>query len=528
MLILKIRKAEVALNDGRLDDAFEQLFQPGVRDHYRGQQLISKLVPAYIQRGQKHLAEGNPAGALADYDRASQLGGNQPEIAGLRSAATIALQAETEQQQSQQQQLRHARDLMAVGANTLCQAACQSLSPQAPATAQVMAELARSQRTVAALLEPLRECLNAGNLELAIERSQSLTREQLKHRQIQEYLSELLTALVGHVRKLVADGRLEQARCTLTTAARLPQSNLELQELSSMLGHFFNSAEDVWRIDANHLLRRLKSLQQFIGKSAWIDTAALAAEQLVASLEKLKSGPLAQLESSSPLATLASVPASMPTRNPGPTTLQPGIHLGKPNLHSPFQLNIDEAGSFMVFSQSSVTLGKESRGRPVDIAFASQLDMPMMQVVRVDDDYFIYADQPVQINDRMCKDKLLSDGDRITAAGRISFRFHKPHAASNTAVLELSTSTRMATGTARRIVMMDEAIIIGSNSGSHIVVPDAEGQLILSNRNGRLEMFAQSGWNQALGAAALGKVLQPGKPVSMNSIRAVMLPVSVG
>ena len=291
-----------------------------------------------------------------------------------------------------------------------------------------------------------------------------------------------------------------------------------------MISHFCHAAAGICQIDAHQLLRKLKSLKQCVGKSDWLDTAMKAAEQLAISLEQLKSSPLAQLESFSPLETLASMPPVAFSREKMPTAQNPNHHAAS---NQRFQLNIDEAGCFIVFSQPSVTLGKDSRQRPVDIAFTSQLELPMMQVVRVDDDYFLYADQPVQINDRSLKDKLLSDGDRVTIAGRISFRFHKPHAASNTAVLELSTSTRMAFGTARRIVLMDEAIIIGSSSDSHIVVPDAEGQVIVSNRNGRLELFAQSGWGKAP-MAALKNELQPGQPVSLNSIRAVMLPFNVG
>jgi hypothetical protein len=524
MLILKIRKAEVALRDGRLDDAFEQLLQPGLREHYRGQQLVSNLVKSYLKRGQQHLSDGNAAAALADFDRASRLGGNQTEIAGLRSTAANALQVEMERQQSQHEQVRHARELMAVGADTLCQAACQSLSPETPAAIQLKAALARSQQSIDAVLLQLRELLTNGNLEMAVERTRLLSPEQLKHRRVQTYLAELQTALAAHIRKLVAEGQLEQACCFLTTAIKLPQANAELQVMHQMIIHLATAVAEFGRLDVHQLLRRLNALQQRIGNSAWLDSSITAAEQLAVSLQMLKSSPMAQLESSSPLASLAVVPQASQNQCEIPAL----NHLNYlPSLFQRFQLNIDEAGSFLVFSQPSLTLGKDSRQRPVDIAFASQLELPMIQIVRVDDDYFLYADQSVQINDRLFKDKLLSNGDRVTAAGRISFRFHKPHAASNTAVLELSSSTRMAFGTARRIVLMDEAIIVGSSSDSHIVVPNAEGQVILSNQNGRLELFAQSGWNQAP-VAALKNELRPGQPVSLNSIRAVMLPIKIG
>ena len=50
MLILRIRQAEVALHDGRLDEAFELMQPTAVRSHRRGQDVLGKLVRALVQR----------------------------------------------------------------------------------------------------------------------------------------------------------------------------------------------------------------------------------------------------------------------------------------------------------------------------------------------------------------------------------------------------------------------------------------------------------------------------------------------
>lgn len=66
MLPLRIRKAEVALADGRLEEAWQQAIREDVRDHRKGQRLIGRLTKAYEKRARVHLDAGNHAAALTD------------------------------------------------------------------------------------------------------------------------------------------------------------------------------------------------------------------------------------------------------------------------------------------------------------------------------------------------------------------------------------------------------------------------------------------------------------------------------
>ncbi|HZN68896.1 MAG TPA: hypothetical protein VFB66_26690, partial [Tepidisphaeraceae bacterium] len=86
MLILRIRQAECALGDGRLDEAFELADRHDVRSHRRGQRLVGRLVKALVDRGRKHLDGGRLHDASADSEKARRLGGLMPDVAGLRSA----------------------------------------------------------------------------------------------------------------------------------------------------------------------------------------------------------------------------------------------------------------------------------------------------------------------------------------------------------------------------------------------------------------------------------------------------------
>src|SRR5437764_6767698 len=66
MLILRIRQAQVALADSRLDEAYQLACATDVRTHRRGQTLIGELARALVKRGQEHLEAQRLALALAE------------------------------------------------------------------------------------------------------------------------------------------------------------------------------------------------------------------------------------------------------------------------------------------------------------------------------------------------------------------------------------------------------------------------------------------------------------------------------
>src|SRR5687768_12349242 len=87
VLILRIRQAEVALGDGRLDEAYELCQSEKLRSHRKGQSLVTRLVRALVKRGQEHLGAARPQQALVDCEKAARLGGNLAEVIELRTAA---------------------------------------------------------------------------------------------------------------------------------------------------------------------------------------------------------------------------------------------------------------------------------------------------------------------------------------------------------------------------------------------------------------------------------------------------------
>ena len=101
MLILRIKQAQCALADDRLDEAFEIAKADDVKAHRHGQRLVGRLTRAFLRRGRQNLEGGRLQPALADCNKAEKLAGNASEVAQLREAICRAM---TEHQQKHQQE----------------------------------------------------------------------------------------------------------------------------------------------------------------------------------------------------------------------------------------------------------------------------------------------------------------------------------------------------------------------------------------------------------------------------------------
>ena len=110
MRFLRIKQAQSALADGRLDEAFELAQAVDVQEHKQGQQLIGRLTDALVQRGEDHLGRGQLNYALADCNKADKLAGNQSEIAKLRVDICQAMQQKQKLSQDNAVKLAQARD----------------------------------------------------------------------------------------------------------------------------------------------------------------------------------------------------------------------------------------------------------------------------------------------------------------------------------------------------------------------------------------------------------------------------------
>ena len=86
-MFVRLRAAENALHDGRLDEAHRRLCPADMRDQRKARELRSELAQRLIARVRLHVQAGRYREALDDLDRVDAIGGATNDSRALRARA---------------------------------------------------------------------------------------------------------------------------------------------------------------------------------------------------------------------------------------------------------------------------------------------------------------------------------------------------------------------------------------------------------------------------------------------------------
>ena len=482
MLILRIRQAECALADGRLDEAYEIAQAEEVRRHHHGQRLIGRLARAMIHRGQESLAAHRFQPALADCNKAEKLGGNLPEVTQLRAAVCDAIFKE--QQVHQQEALRvaqakqHIEDgWLSVGGRIL---------EEAPA-GDGRVQLARQELAAARLqtedaVAKAQQALQQGDIEEAIHIVCGARIGQCKGGQAAELLRQIRGQAIQRVRADLEQGRIDRAQTFLQTLAPLGKDGTEVAELTEALAWCRQAAQHVTAGRPGAALPLLRKIKAICPSARWLDQAISDTKRAAEAYDELSAGPLG-LSTAEAADQVGSVPVRAYEETPyGVTTNEQSESEDMP---SRFVLQVDGVGSFVVFREARVTVGPiSSSARPM-LALMADPNLPVIMLERMEGDYFVRCPTPVEVNGQAVTEKLLADGDRIALSPRCSIRFHLPNPASTTAVITVS-GARLSRPDIKHLVLMDRDILIGPYANDHIRTEQVKEPVALFVQNGRL------------------------------------------
>jgi len=493
VLILRIRQAECALADGRLDEAYEIAQAAEVRRHHHGQRLIGRLARAMIQRGQENLAAHRFQPALADCNKAEKLGGILPEVAQLRAAICEAIVKD--QQAHQQEALRvaqakqHIEDgWLSVGGRIL---------EEAPA-GDGRVQLARQELAAARLqtedaVAKAQQALQQGDIEEAIHIACGARIGQCKGGPAGELLRQIRGQGVQRVRADLEQGRVDRAATFLQRLTPLGKDGTEVAELTEALAWCRQAAQHVTAGRPSAALSLLRKVKAICPAARWLDQAIADTKRAAEAYDELNAGPLGLSTADEvPYPAGGSVEAeglvrSVPVRafeeTPDGVTTNGQAETG--DMPSRFVLQVDGVGSFIVFRDARVTVGPiSSSARPM-LALMADPNVPVIMIERMEGDYFVRSQTPVEVNGQAVTEKLLADGDRITLSPRCSIRFHLPNPASTTAVLTVS-GARLSRPDIKQLILMDRDILIGPYANDHIRTEHLKEPVALFAQNGRL------------------------------------------
>jgi len=477
VLFLRIKQAETALADGRLEETAELLADPDVREHRHGQRLTSELIKAYVKRGREHLEAGRLPAAMSDCTRAAQLGGADPEIESLRTAIGQAMADHDRDGRRRNGMVAAARQQMAQGDVSAAEALVAGLEHSERAEGLLHeADLRRRQAQTA--IRRARQCIECDDWTGALNHLAAAMTAHGSNPELAELTGQVVSRIAERTREALVQGRLDLAESLAQRLCGLPTQAVEAAELRRAL----DECRAAWRCIAAGRFRdgwqSLNRVRTIVPEAKWLVEAIGAAQRAAEAAEHLGAGPLgllgAQVEPSPSVVPVKHVAAQRAAEVTAPRTKMGGR----------FAIHADGVGSFLVLSGDRVSIGCGKSSRP-DVVVQAETDCATVTFERIDEDYFASSDKPIMVGGRETWRALLSDGVRIELSRRCRLKFLLPNAASTTAVVELC-GTRLARGEARRIILMDREIVMGPSAGAHIRTEQLSQPVVMYRREGRV------------------------------------------
>jgi hypothetical protein len=498
----RVRAAERALDEGRLDEAYTLAVQPDVRAAARAERLLKGLARRLMARARLACQDGWYERALGDLDRLRVIGHTSAQADGLRAQvvqemdrkqqAAAQRRGEAEQDAAQRRAAaeRAAADLRA-GRLESGRLAIERVADERRREDLRQQLDARMQRS-GQLLRQAGEALERGDSPAALRFWQEACERQGRTEESDGFAARLAVALRRTCDEWVAAGRLEPLLATADGLVALRASEPAVEEIERLAVLCGRAAGQFGSRDYQGLretLLRLRAARQGV---AWIEDALAALTRIADGQDALLSSPLGL--SASMCAAPESRPAGRSGREDGPTLARPaaaGERFEAQRPKADFPLNtkllllVDGAGSFLILEQDCVRVGRAGRDAQVDVPIPADVQSHHMDITRDGEDYFLTAYGPVQVNQRDVGRTLLRDGDRIVLGPKAKMVFHKPSSKSGSAVLRLSHRCRLAQDVGE-VVLFQQTCLIGPQSSCHIRTAEGQTQVVLFERGGRL------------------------------------------
>ncbi len=485
MIALRIRQAETALKGQRLDEAYDLVRTEDVRTHRRGQRLIDQLAPALVRRGREHFDAGRLQEAMVDCQKAADLAGNTPDVAGLRDDVVQALSRRHRADRQRIDTVTLAKEHAAHGRLSACQQILEGSDLTQGADKGLMNQAQARRQTAESALRGVRSAMQAGDWATAMDRMVEAKRAHAGSDAVSTLAIEVTTQANERIRTALQQGRLDLADLLLRKLSDLAEGNLDTKEMRRVLGQCHLAGEYVEQGQPRRALEVFRKLTAVLPDASWVGQAMDQARQAADGLEALRGGPIGLLGGSdvAPPKTIARPeperPSPVQRRSPAAERPSGG------RLPTRFMIHVDGVGGFLVLIDRTVRVGPVGSPSHPDVGLLADQHVPGATIERVDEDYFLTGEDDVAINGRPGRRRLLADGDKIALSQRCRFRFRLPHPASTSAVLDL-TGARLPKGGARRVILLDREIVIGPGPGTHIRADDLTEPVVLGLRDGVL------------------------------------------
>ena len=466
MFDFRLKRAQVALSDGRLDEAFELLKDSSIAEHHSGQKLLTRLSTAFARRGREHLEATLLAPALEDCLKAEKLAGNQPEVEQLRSEICRQIESERLESQQRAEQLARAKEQMQNGWLSTGRKILAETDDQQAQCLMLKAETIELEKDSA--VNRIQDALKSGQIEYAAQIYQKSPLYNSMDSKAVGILNQIQIQAGQKLKEYLVEGQVHLASVFLSQLnGKISQSDL-IQQYRQVIDFSHQVAQQIESGDFESVVLNLRKIQRILIKAKWVSELLQQAQNVVAAKQELQAGPLGILEKRafSKIPDIISTPRKM--ERDIPESIQVGLehHLNGMAMKIRFILQIDGVGAYYVFGDSCVTIGPVSSSVHSDIELVTAPDVRPKQIQRVEGDYFFGEMNHTHSVNHSAK-QLLSDGDRVELSKRCRFKFAVPNPASSTACL-IPSSARFPRADISGVILMAREILIGPERNCHI------------------------------------------------------------
>ncbi|MCH8852826.1 MAG: hypothetical protein IID41_09280 [Planctomycetes bacterium] len=495
----RLKAAETALADGRIDEAFRLATAPDLCEEHRAHKVLGLAGERLFERAEAHYKAGRCVEALIDLGKAEQAGVKPNRISDLRIIVRAAVEEQQRNQQSRRGRIEAAQQQLAKGS---LRGAEQILARASVGDAQAdklkQQATDREQRAVE-LFKEVKQYVKDGHLARAIERFKDARHLHAKNREVPEWERTLLDKVIDSMNQSLTQGRLNRAFEEMGMLSGIGEHTPAKAEAAAVLQTISEAGAALASGDYEAARRKVLGLERMLPAAKWVKQAAAQLKQVDEVVTLMHGGPLglvpkAILErrgrpASARAEARGSVGGDSSDREASPrldeTVAVPGKLLGDSLLPERLLILVDGSGSYLLIRNARASIGRAATDDPADIPVVSNLSERHADIARIDDDYFIFANREVNIGGRSVQQKLLQNGDKIILGRRAKLTFNLPSRKSTSAVLDLGGSGKLPNDV-KRVIMFDHLATFGRKTNAHIVVPTASEDLVLYERAGKL------------------------------------------
>lgn len=540
LLIVRLKAAENALRDGRLDDAYRLATAPDIREHRRGAAVLSALTEKFIERARDHFRADRFTEATMDLDRAEAGGVKKTEIAELRDHVRTVAAEQKRREQSRHQRINEARKRIEDGSLAGGQRILEEASKGDFDAERLRRAIDDRTDKAATIVKEAEGLIAQGQFATAAQRLRRVRSIDAHYEAAARVETRLCNQVIENARAAIVEGKISRASDELACLGTLGHTLPAKREIGDLLGIAQEAARCVRANRYAEARRHAMSLGRLIPEAKWVAAVVEQIRQVDDNIATLYAGPLGTVGGhyggGAPGREVSPVRSPEAVGSPGrdfaqaeargsldDTVALPALTGSDGPLPDRLLLLVDGGGSYLVVRTPQASVGRVASTHPADVPIFSDVAERHANITRVDDDYFLFGAKDVQVGGQSTRHHLLRDGDRIVLGRKAKFTFRLPSRKSPTAVLDLSDTTKMPNDV-RRVVLFHRHAIVGAHNNAHIRCRHAGTPVVLFERNGSLWLRLKND-----GHVDTEPVMLPiGEPVEIAGVSLVLEPWQAG